>query len=303
MPKRYRACFVDLRHLRYFVAVAERGSVLAAAQQQLNTSQPSLSRQIRDLETEIGVKLLERQARGVSLTEAGKVFLEHARLALAQAEAAVEGARRAGRPERPVFAIGFLAGHEAWLPSVMRILRKEAPSVEFKLSSQSSPDLALALIRGSLDAALLRREENVSNLSFRTLFEEPLVVMLPANHRLAAREAITSEDLAKEIYVGSATASPAVDAIVKGYAARVGISLEPRFDAGSLSATISVVVSCGGVTLIPAYAEDLLTPNVVARPLEGTPPTIELTLGYNLANKSRLLVKLLSRTSEIRRAN
>ena len=294
---------MDLRHLRYFVAVAERGSVLAAAQQQLNTSQPSLSRQIRDLEAEIGVKLLERQARGVSLTEAGKVFLEHARLALAQAEAAVEGARRAGRPERPVFAVGFLAGHEAWLPSVMRILREEAPGVEFKLSSQSSPDLALALTRGSLDAALLRREENFTNLCFKTLSEEPLVVMLPANHRLAARDAITPQELTEETYVGCTTASPAVDAIVKQYAARVGIDLKPKFDAGSLSAIISVVVSCGGVTLIPAYAVDLLTPNVVARPLEGQSPTIELTLGYNPANSSALLHKLLSRTSQITRAN
>lgn len=302
MPQRYIGYQVDLRHLRYFVAVAERGSVLAAAQQQLNTSQPSLSRQIRDLEAEVGVKLLERQARGVSLTEAGKVFLEHARLALAQAEAAMEGARRAGRPERPVFAIGFLAGHEAWLPSMMRILREEAPGVEFKLSSQSSPDLALALIRGSLDAALLRRERNAANLCFKTLFEEPLVVMLPADHRLALQEDIAPESLAEEIYVGSSTASPAVDAIVKHYAAQVGIRLEPKFDAGSLSATISVVVSCGGVTLIPAYAEDLLTPNVVARPLKGIPPTIELTLGHNPANSSPLLQKLLRRTSQILKA-
>jgi len=302
MPQRYIGYCVELRHLRYFVAVAERGSVLAAAQQQLNTSQPSLSRQIRDLEAEVGVKLLERQARGVSLTEAGKVFLEHARLTLAQAEAAMEGARRAGRPERPVFAIGFLAGHEAWLPSVMRILRQEAPGVEFKLSSQSSPDLALALIKGSLDAALLRREQNVTNLCFKKLSEEPLVVMLPADHRLALREDIAPEDLTEEIYVGSATASPAVDAIVKQYAAQIGIRLEPKFDAGSLSATISVVVSCGGVTLIPAYAKDLLTANVVTRPLKGIPPTIELTLGHNPANRSALLQKLLCRTSQISKA-
>jgi LysR family hca operon transcriptional activator len=185
----------------------------------------------------------------------------------------------------------------------MRILREEAPGVEFKLSSQSSPELALALARGSLDAALMRREANVANLCFKSLFAEPLIVMLPANHRLTARETITPQELAEEIYVGSATASPAVDAIVKKYAVKVGVNLNPRFDAGSLSATISVVVSCGGVTLIPAYAEDLLTPNVVARPLTGTPPTIELVLGYSPANSSRLLQKLLTRTHHILRAN
>src|SRR6478609_9646321 len=107
MPRRHIGGQVELRHLRYFVAVAEEGGMLSAAQRRLNTSQPSLSRQIRDLESEIGVKLLERQARGVTLTAAGRVFLDHARLALLQVEAATDGARRAEQPQRPVFAVGF----------------------------------------------------------------------------------------------------------------------------------------------------------------------------------------------------
>src|SRR5436190_5121447 len=131
---------MELRHLRYFIAVAEEGSLLTAAQRRLNTSQPSLSRQIRDLEAEIGVKLLERQPRGVALTAAGKVFLDHARLALLQVEAATEGARRAAEPQRPVLAMGFLVGLEVmWLPHLLRILREEAPEIEVTLCSQSSP--------------------------------------------------------------------------------------------------------------------------------------------------------------------
>src|SRR6478752_5993992 len=101
---------MELRHLRYFVAVAEEGSVLNAAQGRLNTSQPSLSRQIRDLEADVGVKLLERQARGVTLTAAGAVFLDHARLALLQVDAAIEGARRAAQPSKPALSIGFMVG-------------------------------------------------------------------------------------------------------------------------------------------------------------------------------------------------
>src|SRR3569833_1246040 len=85
---------MELRHLRYFVAVAEEGSLLNAAQNRLNTSQPSLSRQIRDLEAEIGVELLERQARGVTLTAAGRVYLDHARLALLLVVVATDGARQ-----------------------------------------------------------------------------------------------------------------------------------------------------------------------------------------------------------------
>src|SRR5438477_1223202 len=112
---------MELRHLRYFVAVAEEGSLLTAAERRLHTSQPSLSRQIRDLEAEIGVQLLERQARGVTLTAAGRVFLDHARLALLQVEAATEGARRAEQPEKLALSMGFMAGQKGvWLPAVFR---------------------------------------------------------------------------------------------------------------------------------------------------------------------------------------
>jgi LysR family hca operon transcriptional activator len=96
---------IELRHLRYFITLAEEGSFLTAAERCLHTAQPSLSRQIRDLESEVGVKLLERGARGLVLTAAGKVFLDHARLALSQVEAAAEGAQQpylAGLRVRPL---------------------------------------------------------------------------------------------------------------------------------------------------------------------------------------------------------
>ena len=101
---------MELRHLRYFIAVAEEGSFSNAAERRLHTAQPSLSRQIRDLELEVGVKLLERKARGIGLTAAGQVFLDHARLVLMQLDAAGEAARRAEQPERPGFVVGFVAG-------------------------------------------------------------------------------------------------------------------------------------------------------------------------------------------------
>src|ERR1700749_197581 len=103
---------MELRHLRYFVAVAEEGSLTLAAERRLHTVQPSLSRQIRDLEDEVGVPLLARSVRGVELTAAGRVFLDHARLVLGQAEVAVGAARRAAVPEKPTFAMGFLTGQE-----------------------------------------------------------------------------------------------------------------------------------------------------------------------------------------------
>src|SRR6476619_4615820 len=150
---------MELRHLRYFVAVAETGSLTEAAKRRLYTSQPSLSRQIRDLEDQVGVELLSRSVRGVELTAAGAAFLDHARLALMHVEAAGETARRAAQPARRTFAVGFQTGHEMnWLPRAMRVLHDELKDIEVTVSSDYSPDLAEALTRGRLDLAFMRVE-------------------------------------------------------------------------------------------------------------------------------------------------
>lgn len=291
---------MELRHLRYFVAVAEEGSLLTAAQHRLNTSQPSLSRQIRDLETEVGVRLLDRQARGVTLTAAGKVFLDHARLALLQAQAAVENARLAEQPTKKVFAMGFLAGQEVvWLPQALRILREEAPDVELTVCSQSSPDLANGLMLGKLDVAFLRPEAQTVGLSFRFLAKEPLIAVLPADHRLTSSKKIRPHELARETFISSARTSPVLKSVVLEYALKLGITLKPEYEAENLSSAMSLVASTGGVTLIPLYAQNMLTPNVVARALDGVPPTIDLTLGYNESNSSALLRRFLARADEL----
>ena len=121
---------MELRHLRYFVAVADAGSLTVAAEQKLHTSQPSLSRQIRDLEREVGVALINRSAHGIALTSAGKAFLDHARMSLLEADAAKEAALRAAQPARPTFALGFISGAEIGLlpevnamPCALRLIR------------------------------------------------------------------------------------------------------------------------------------------------------------------------------------
>src|SRR5467141_5029640 len=175
---------MELRHLRYFVAVAETKSLTLAAKAKLHTSQPSLSRQIRDLEEEIGVALLTRRARGIELTPAGRVFLDHARSVLSQVETATEAARRIAHPAKPCFVMGFLTGHEVtWMPEALRTLRDELPSVDVLISSQYSPVLADGLSKGKLDAAFLRRERGVPDLAYRLLVKEPLMVVLPGDHR------------------------------------------------------------------------------------------------------------------------
>lgn len=103
---------MELRHLRFFVAVAEEGRLTTAAAKRVHTAQPSLSRQMRDLEYEVAARLMTRGAKGIELTAAGRAFLDHAWLALAQVEAAGAAARRAAEPAKASFALGFLTGQE-----------------------------------------------------------------------------------------------------------------------------------------------------------------------------------------------
>jgi len=291
---------MELRHLRYFIAVAEEGSLLQAAERRLHTAQPSLSRQIRDLELELGVKLLERKARGIELTAAGRIFLDHARLALMQIEVACEAARNTERPPKPGFRLGFLPGQEViWLSGTLRILREEAPDVDVTITTKSSPELANALMQGEIDVALLRREMRTPGLDFRFLVKEPLVAVLPSRHRLARHKTIRPEDICREDFISTARAAPVLKTVIEEYAAKVGIKLKQIYDAETLSGGMSLVASTGGFTLLPTYVQNALIPAVVARPLHGEVPTIDLVMGYNKSNTVPLLKKFLLRANEL----
>src|SRR2546428_8955622 len=216
---------MELRHLRYFVAVVEEGSFTTAAEGRLHTSQPSLSRQIRDLEYQVGAELLSRSVHGVELTAAGKAFLDHARLALMQVDAAVEAARRAAQPARKRFAIGFQTGHEInWLPQAMHVLRDELKNIEVMVSSDYSPDLADALARGRLDLAFMRVEPGY-DLGYHVVDREPLIVLMPSDHRLTAKQAIHPRELVGEIFIGGPTKATAVRAGTEAYLQGSGMAL------------------------------------------------------------------------------
>jgi len=291
---------MDLRHLRYFVAVAEEGSLTLAAERRLHTARPSLSRQIRDLEYEVGAELMTRSVRGIELTAAGRAFLVHARLALAQTEAAVETARRAARPAKPPFALGFLTGQEMdWLPEAMHILKDELPNIDVTISSDYSPKLADDLMRGRLDLAFMRPEEQMPDLEYKVVAKELLVVVLPSDHRLASRESIALEDLDGEIFLGMSDTAPTLRAIIGDYLKRSGINRQPDHKIDNLGMAMSLVASTRGVTLLPAYAKNFLPWSVISRPLAGDAPTIDLVIGYNRANASPILKLFLSRTDQL----
>jgi LysR family hca operon transcriptional activator len=291
---------MELRHLRYFVAVAEEGSLTVAAQKRLHTAQPSLSRQIHDLELELGVQLLIRGPRGVELTASGRVFLDHARVALLQVDAAGEAARRAAQPLRTSFAIGFLTGYEMdWLPAVMEMLHAELPNTEVIIHSQDSPDLAAGLIRGKIDLAFLRPEKQAPGLKFRALRKDPLIVVMPRDHALTTRRSIRPQDITGQTFIGvSPIRAPTLWAVINDYLKPIGV--KPDHQAENLAMAISLVASTGGVGLFPLYAQNLLPKTVVSRPIQGASPTVDLVIGYNEANTSPLLKSLLSKVDDLK---
>jgi LysR family hca operon transcriptional activator len=290
---------MELRHLRYFVAVVEEGSLTTAAERRLHTSQPSLSRQIRDLEHEVGAELLSRSVHGVELTAAGKVFLEHARLALMQADAAVEAARRAAQPSRKTFAVGFQTGHEmTWLPQAMHVLRDELKNIHVTISSDYSPDLAEALARGRLDLAFLRVEPGY-DLAYQVVDREPLIVLMPSDHRLTAKQAIHPRELVGEIFIGGSNKASVLRAVTEEYLRRSGVDIKLDHGVDNMAMAMSLVASTRGVALMPAYAKNLLPWSVVSRPLEGEAPTIDVAVGYSKSNTSPILKLFLSRLDEL----
>jgi LysR family hca operon transcriptional activator len=290
---------MELRHLRYFVAVADAGSLTVAARK-LHTSQPSLSRQIRDLEDEIGAPLLTRSARGIEPTPAGRAFLDHARSVLSQVDAAAEAARRVAHPARPCFSMGFLTGHElTWMPEALQILHHELPNIDVMISSQYSPKLADGLSKAKIDAAFLRRERGVPELAFRLLVKEPLVVVLPCDHRLAALKSVGPRDLVGETFVTVSDTAPVLRVVIDNYLKRSGINITPAHEADHLAMGMSLIASTGGVGLLPAYAQNFLPSSVTSRPLKGDAPTVDLVLGYKKSNQSPALKLLLSRLDEL----
>jgi LysR family hca operon transcriptional activator len=291
---------MELRHLRYFVAVAETGGLTSAAKQRLHTAQPSLSRQIRELEAEVGVQLLIRNARGVELTPAGRVFLDHARSALAQSEAAIQAARRAAHPAKPVFALGFLTGQEVdWLSEAMRLLRDELPKIEVTISSQYSPLLGDALMKGKLDLAFMRAEPDMPDLTYRPIAKEPLVAVLPSDHRLAALKEIDPRELVGETFIAVSHTAPTLKVVIDEFLSKSGREIRPGHEVDNLAMAMSMVASIRGVALLPAYAENFLPASLISRPLAGDPPTIDLVIGYSKTNTSPLLRLFLSRVDSL----
>jgi LysR family transcriptional regulator, hca operon transcriptional activator len=294
---------MELRHLRYFLAVAEAGSLKLAAEEKLHTTQPSLSRQIRDLEHEVGTPLFLRSARGVELTAAGRVFLDHARVVLSHAETALRSVRQI---TKPTFALGFMIGHDStWIPKALNVLHDKLPEIHVVISTQNSPQLAAALSQGLIDVAFLRQEDGGPGLEYLLLSEEPFEIYLPKEHPLAKATAISLQEVAGETFLsisGTAMSTsrrpPALRLAIDRYLKKSGLNIKPSHEVDNLGGIMSLIVSTGGLALLPAYAKTFLPSSVTTRPLRGFTPKIDLSVGYREANDSPVLKLFLSRIKE-----
>ena len=291
MPRRHDK--MELRHLRYFVAVAETGSLTEAAETRLHTSQPSLSRQLRDLEAEVGTPLFVRGSRGVVLTPAGKAFLDHARLALAQAREAISAARRTVRPAKASFAVGFLTGHEVeWLRHITSVLSDELRTTDFRVTSDFSPAIGAAVQSGDIDLGFSRIEPQ-PDVTYKIIAHEPIMVILPREHALASRAEVDPREIDPLSFVGYSDTPHVLRGIVERYFQDRGLTMAPSHFLDGYATGISLVASTRGVTLLPAYVEALLPASLVSRPLTGNGPVIEVAAGYRADNPSPVLAAFL----------
>jgi LysR family hca operon transcriptional activator len=185
-----------------------------------------------------------------------------------------------------------------WLPRAMHVLRDELKSIQVTVTSDYSPDLADALLRGRLDLAFLRVEPGY-DLGYHVVDREPLIVLMPSDHRLAGRQAIHPRELVGEIFIGGSNKATVLRAVTEDYLRRLGVDIKLDHGVDNLAMAMSLVASTRGLALMPAYAKNLLPWSVVSRPLEGEAPTIDLAVGYHKANSSTVLKLFLSRLDEL----
>lgn len=266
---------MELRHLRYFVAVAEEMHFTRAARL-LGIGQPPLSQQIRALEDEIGTPLFQRLGRGVALTAAGEVFLHDARSLLANAEQAVENARRVARGESGRIRVGMInsAPFHPFVPRVIREFGLRYPGVDLKLDENSTPVLAAAVAEGELDLAFVRPVLGEDHrLVALPLFDEDMLVALPQGHPLSACASLMLSQLAAEPFVlfSRPVGSGLYDEIIS-VCQHAGFSPHITQETKQVTSIINLVAAGLGLSIVPASMQQIHSEGVTYRPIDGPAP-------------------------------
>ena len=263
---------MNLQDLRYLVAVAEHRHFGRAAEA-CHVSQPTLSNQIRKLEAELGVTLLERTNKRVEITPVGSQILIHAQQALREAEEMEAVARAAGDPLSGPLRLGVIPTLAPYLmPLILKPMRQAYPLLRIELWEDLTRSLIDSLRNHRLDAALLATPSDVPELTEIALFREPLLAALPPEHRLASSSCIAEKDLSEDLLVladGHCLSQQALTAC-STKSASAGSSLQRGMQAATLETLVNLVAAGYGTTLIPALAsESLQQRGIVVRPLSG----------------------------------
>ncbi|HGM5492425.1 TPA: DNA-binding transcriptional regulator HcaR [Serratia fonticola] len=289
---------MELRHLRYFVAVAEELNFTRAAER-LHTSQPSLSSQIKDLEGCIGVPLLIRNNRQVSLTRAGEVFLHQAISILELSEQAKQLARKA-MEQQVRLIIGFVPCAEVnILPDILPQLRLRLPASSIELVSIITTQQEDKLLKGEIDVGFMRRPIISNQLNYRVVYREPLVVVMPVNHPLSKEPQIEPHHLDGENFISTDPAhSGALHQMVTTYLAEFHSKPNIVQAATNILVTMNLVGMGLGLSIVPRYVGHFQSPNVVFRPLPASAPQIELLMAWHRENDSPALAQMIDLVEE-----
>jgi DNA-binding transcriptional LysR family regulator len=269
---------MEVRQIRSFLSVAETLHFGRSARL-LHLSQPALSLQIKSLEDELGVELLKRNRQGTVLTEAGRIFRDHAGVALEQLEGAKRKAQWAALGKLGRIRIGFIstAGYEI-VPNLMRRFRKLYPEVEFSLRNILTNEQIEMIQNATLDVGFLRLPVGeIKGVDITTVHTEPFVVVLPLNHVLSRSQEIRLQDLRGEKFVMYERAhAPGFHDFLTGILSRAGLVPDICQTAGEMSTLISLVDSGMAVAVLPASAAKHRNAKIVTCSIKDRIPPSEI---------------------------
>lgn len=289
---------VELRHLRYFLAVAEEKHFGRAADR-LHMAQPPLSSQIKQLETELGIVLLERTTRKVELTDAGALLMERARQILADVEAMKSDVAEVGRGAAGVLRIGF-AGTATYrlMPEIVRVARERLPLVRLQISGELlTPQMEAGLLENRLDAAILRPPVQSSELSTEEIQQSRLVAVLHRQHPLAEETGpISIQTFADEDIVGYPRGS-SVSSVITELARQAGFRLRIVQEATETSTLIALIGAGLGIGVVPGSHSLPLNSSIVIRPLEEQ-VSVGMSTAWKTDNDSPLLSSFIELARE-----
>lgn len=290
---------MELRHLRYFITVAEELNFSRAALK-LFTAQPSLSQQIKDLEEDVGVKLLHRTKRKVELTDEGTVFLEQARLTLAQADKAIAMARQVLKAKQQMLRIGFVPVAEMKIfPYVLPNLRMQNSELKIELLSLNNVEQMKLLKKGELDVTFTRHNFHNEEIESQFVLREPLIFLLPKDHPLAKYERIPVKELnGIDFIIPAAEQSSTLHTAILDFAKTNQIEFNIVQKTDNISLNINAIATGLGCAILPSYIAPLTTDNTVIRPLDVELPYLDLYVNYRKNNPSvavQAFIELLKR--------